>query len=162
MSIKPTITIKSNARDKTGKLIKGVNRAAEKTANAALKEIAERVVEDMKVYPDKLPNQKYVRTFTLKNSWKISGAKNRYQISNSARQRIGKKKPHWGKRYATYVVGNAKGKEQAQIHQGRWRVFYDVVKSYMEAFRFHFDDKIKSYLGAEGIKSASWHTKKRK
>ena len=67
-------------------------------------------------YPPTLPNQKYIRTGTLKRSFgykKISRA--RYNITNTAQQR--------GRFYPQYVIGT----KQAKIHQGRWWLMRDVA-----------------------------------
>ena len=67
-------------------------------------------------YPPKRPQQRYVRTGRLANSWhaKRQGATG-VVIANSARGRR-------GRLYARYVVGDDKGKRQAWMHRGRWPV----------------------------------------
>ncbi len=62
-------------------------------------------------YPPELPEQKYVRTFNLKNSWDAEPQGfGRYEIINTARN------PKTGDLYAGWVVGV----DQAAIHKGRW------------------------------------------
>ena len=67
-------------------------------------------------YPPKRPNQRYVRTGRLANSWKVvKQGTAQYQITNSAANR--------GRLYAGYVVGL----NQAWMHKGRWWIARDIV-----------------------------------
>lgn len=59
-------------------------------------------------YPPRRPQQTYVRTGKLANSWGVrKRSKARYTITNSAA-------------YSSYVVGDAQGRNQAWMHAGRW------------------------------------------
>ena len=73
-------------------------------------------------YPAKLPDQKYVRTGRLANSWKVQGQgpPARYEVINTARN------PKSGRLYAGWVVGV----NQAPIHKGRWWIAVEVVKEH--------------------------------
>jgi hypothetical protein len=74
-------------------------------------------------YPPRLPGQKYVRTFTLANSWRYDKlGPGRWLISNAATER--------GKQYASYVVGEET--DQADIHRGRWWVGREKVESHVK------------------------------
>jgi|WetSurSiteA1Bulk_404760.scaffolds.fasta_scaffold35497_2 hypothetical protein len=80
------------------------------------------IVRRVKIYPPPRPNQKYIRTFNLRDSWEILHYQERgYRIRNAAR------KPGGGY-YPTYVVGDSYGKRQAWMHVGRWFVARDVVE----------------------------------
>jgi len=64
-------------------------------------------------YPAKRPNQKYVRTGRLANSWQATKrADSQWSIKNTAP-------------YSGYVVGK---KDQAWMHKNRWWVFEDEMK----------------------------------
>ena len=78
-----------------------------------------RITREMEGYPAELPMQTYRRTGRLGASWKVQSLEDGYSISNYAAKK--------GRRYANYVVGNAYGTGQAQIHEGRWPLFRDVV-----------------------------------
>lgn len=77
----------------------------------------------LKIYPPKLPRQRYQRTGRLGRSWVITPAgRGKWTLSNNARS---PRPPR--KRYAQWVVGNAKGEQQARIHRGRWPIARRVV-----------------------------------
>ena len=147
------ISIKSNARDKLGKLVKSVSAKVEKETKALLKETSEEIVRIMKKYPPKRPNQKYVRTNTLKNSWKIVSKPKKLsartsnlsiQIKSDARQK--------GRSYTKYVVGDEKGNWQNQkYHAGRWKLFVVVVAAQMKKLRKKVTEKIKLKIGRKSV-----------
>lgn len=148
------LTIKSNARNKAGKLLSGIQKKIEDEANKELKATSEAIVKAMKKYPPKRPKQKYVRTFTLRNSWKVvkvekgfSGKRVKtlgYTVSSDAKQK--------GRRYTKYVVGDAKGNWQNQTyHAGRWQLFKDVVDDQMKKLRKKVVEKIKLTIGRRNI-----------
>lgn len=59
-------------------------------------------------YPAELPNQRYRRTYGLASGWRNSRVR-------QGRWRIWNTQP-----YASDVVGDASGANQAPIHRGRW------------------------------------------
>jgi hypothetical protein len=67
-------------------------------------------------YPRERPKQKYVRTYTLRNSWEV-------RATNSQWDRVNITNPT---PYAGYVVGD---NDQAWMHAGRWRT---VTKNMMD------------------------------
>lgn len=147
------ITIRSNARDKLGKLVSGVKAKAEKEAKAQLDATAEKIVELMKKYPAKLPKQKYVRTYTLRNSWQIVKVTKKlsprtsnlgFQIKSDAVQK--------GRHYTKYVVGDSQGNWQNQTyHAGRWKLFIDVVGDQMAKLRKKVVEGIKLKIGRKKV-----------
>lgn len=75
-----------------------------------------RVHKAAQVYPPPLPKQKYIRTYKLRHSWRMSGVtvsadevRGSVYSDGSARSRYGE--------YAPYVMDAAR---QAFIHRGRW------------------------------------------
>jgi len=77
-------------------------------------------------YPPKRPNQKYIRTGRLANSWNVKKDKpGQVSIQNSARG-------DRGQFYGPYVVGDADGADsQAWMHEGRWWLAADVIGDFM-------------------------------
>lgn len=66
-------------------------------------------------YPPKRPNQKYIRTGKLANSWAAARTNTGATIWNKAG-------------YSRYVVGDTKGGGQAWMHENRWwRARQDVI-----------------------------------
>jgi hypothetical protein len=64
-------------------------------------------------YPPRKAMSSYVRTFRLKRSWKKRRiGPSHLMIRNAARFK--------GVTYSSYVVANAQGLGQADVHRGRW------------------------------------------
>lgn len=142
----PGVKLKSRVtaatRTKLGKYVKGVNKAIEKLTLEALDEATDGVIKTMQKYPKKLPKQKYVRTFVLKRSWKktkTNTTRKGFIISNNAARK--------GRKYARYVVGDAKGNWQNQkYHKGRWKLFKDVLEKAVLKLKKRISDKIKIFI----------------
>ena len=105
--------------------LRGYNRVANKFRHIASKgadglddEAADFAKEQRrklkaKPYPAKRPNQKYIRTGRLANSWRAEKrAAAQWTISNSAS-------------YAFWVVSR---KGQAKVHRNRWWIFEDEME----------------------------------
>ena len=92
-------------------------------AQEELNKFGEMAVQKLaaETYPAQLPNQKYVRTFLLRNrfQWKARPLQKagRILLSNTAPRR-------------RFAIGK---KSQARIHQGRWWTMQDKVTSYTSA-----------------------------
>lgn len=140
LQLKSSVT--TATRNKLGRYVKGVNTAIEKLMLESLDEASDGVIKTMQRYPKKLPNQKYVRTFVLKNSWKKtkSGTTRKgFVITNNAARK--------GKKYARYVVGDAKGNWQNQkYHKGRWKLFKDVLEKAVLKLKKTINEKIKVFI----------------
>ena len=70
----------------------------------------------LKWYPRERPNQKYIRTYNLRNSWYLVETN-----SDWSRTKIGNTAP-----YSPWVVGDG---TQAWMHVGRWR---ETTKNMMD------------------------------
>lgn len=109
---------------------------------ALQRKIADDAVTKLKVYPPELQNQHYVRTFRLQHSWRIIGPRFSpssgvtTSVVNSAIDRN-------GRRYASLV----QGKDQKQIHMGRWL----RVDEAMQHDRLAYRAGIKAVLVANGL-----------
>lgn len=69
-----------------------------------------------KPYPPTRPNQRYIRTYRLKNSWRLETPQRlTRKITNTAAQR--------GRFYSGFVVST----RQAHVHQGRWWQAVEVI-----------------------------------
>lgn len=74
-----------------------------------------------RAYPPMRPRQTYVRTGQLANRWRVEKkGPSRHAIMNDARG------PR-GQLYATYVVGDGRGENQAWMHKNRWWIARDVI-----------------------------------
>lgn len=85
---------------------------------------ANELIEELRDYPSPLPNQRYVRTFALREHWKIQPGDPRILPSGVICRIINDVQDDRGRYYATYV----QGPWQVAIHQGRWlNVDDDIV-----------------------------------
>lgn len=92
----------------------GLSKTADETVVDTLRD----VVDIMQAYPPERPNQKYIRTYTFRDAWNVTQLPDAFEIENFAEQN--------GIVYAGWVVGNARGNMQADVHAGRWKVFKEV------------------------------------
>ena len=77
---------------------------------------SQEIVKRMKIYPPTRFGQTYVRTYRLRDGWRIIR-----KTEGFAGYTIQNRTP-----YTKYVVGNAAGLEQAWMHRGRWPIFRSV------------------------------------
>jgi hypothetical protein len=108
---------------KTGLRFQRVLAQRAAIAQEELNKFGETAVQKLaaEAYPAQLPNQKYVRTFLLRNrfQWKARPLQKsgRILLSNTAPNR-------------RFAIGK---KSQARIHQGRWWTMQDKVQGYTPA-----------------------------
>lgn len=81
---------------------------------------AQRIAKRLRIYPPERPDQKYIRTNTLKDSVEITPLSNGYEIS------VKPVSPK-GVEYGDYVLGDADGNGQAWMHEGIWTPFANVA-----------------------------------
>ena len=101
----------------------------------------------LKVYPPKLPNQRYIRTGWLGRSWRIASARaaGAWTLANNARQ------PRATASYSKWVVGNARGAQQAGIHRNRWKIARVVVERERERAINRFRQIVRGVARREGL-----------
>lgn len=102
----------------------------------------QRVRTRARIYPPERPLQKYVRTFRLRDNWKISKAstaENGYTISNTTP-------------YTKYVMGSAYGTEQAWMHVGRWTPTRDIMEEELALLPAEIVSEINMVARREGLK----------
>ena len=120
----PTITV---SPQKGAELIKMSKQNLEngmlKIGRLQIYRMFQAIAKKARVYPDELPNQKYVRTGALSDSVQINYDKNTqsYSISVNPRETRTKRR----RKYGRYVKGDTFGQGQARIHQGRWTTLRD-------------------------------------
>lgn len=99
-----TVTIRG--ADELRAKLQAAGKAIPPTFGAAMKDATALLRKEARVYPPKLPNQKYVRTFRLRRGWKVTRA-----------EAEGGEIANVDVPYNIYVQG---AKTQATIHRGRW------------------------------------------
>lgn len=87
------------------------------------------VTKQAKIYPPRLPNQKYIRTYKLKRGW-------RSEKVTPTRGVVGNR----GVPYAQYVQDS---KRQAAIHAGRWNTEQDIAAQSEKRVNKIFNDIVK-------------------
>jgi len=115
----PQISVKVTNGDLVRKGLESLRSDIPKIAKSRMFKHMENIVRKMKIYPPKPAGSRYVRTFTLRNSWQIRQKDNGYTISADPVQR--------GRRYGKYVVGDAYGEQQAS-QNSHWQLFRNVVE----------------------------------
>lgn len=130
-------------------LVNDFPRIAFETGDESFKVIREPLLDTLRFYPPKLPNQRYVRTFKLRRGWKAFIQRidsNRFAIvvSNDTD-------------YTSFVVGTLAQTEsvaasfQSAIHQGRWRLATTTVEEQFNEFLRVYDKKLSEKLSNLGI-----------
>ena len=82
--------------------------------------------EEARFYPPELPDQQYIRTgkrYAATKLVKVERAK--YRIESTPRYR-------YGQTGNPYIIGDARGRGQARIHEGRWNLLADVMARAVE------------------------------
>lgn len=134
------ITLKVEGSDVLVSKFKEATLAIENLPKKEIKEEMTAALEAARTYPDELPNQGYVRTFTYYRSFKLTPAGKGYTLSSNAQQK--------GRYYTRYVGGMADGSGQARIHIGRWpRIKYEVSAA-VERIRLRAEQKFRDILGS--------------
>lgn len=85
----------------------------------------EQAAEEARTYPAELPGQRYVRTGARYAATRVeAGANNQYSKSYTV---VSDPKYAGGRSADPYVLGDARGRGQAAIHRGRWKLLYVAV-----------------------------------
>jgi hypothetical protein len=113
---------------------------------AAIPQIGRKVIYDkmnviavsMRKYPPQRARSRYIRTYRLRDSVTVLRLNNGYAIEIDPVQR--------GRHYGKYVIGNARGDEQAWMHVGRWHLFANVVEHHLR----RLPDDIERFLRQSG------------
>ena len=72
-----------------------------------------------KPYPPELPFQRYERTYELRRQWVVRRwGRSAHYIRNR-------------QTYASYVVGDSDGLDQAEVHQHRWWIAVDEIDAHL-------------------------------
>jgi len=102
------------------------------------------VIRRMKVYPPPPAGSRYVRTYRLRNAWKIEPKENGYAVSADP---VSPK----GRPYGRYVVGFARGDGQAWMHKGRWNLLRDVMEDEVKKLPNEIEKNISMVARAKGL-----------
>lgn len=136
------ITIKVNGYDRVANNMRRLATELDRELDKDVRAWAQDTRGDLKSepYPPKRPNQRYVRTGRLANSWGVRKAgPSRYEIHNSAQ-------------YAHYVVGTHLGNTpdagQAWMHVGRWWLARDIVQARAPELTRRISAKIRKLAGS--------------
>lgn len=123
-------------------------KIALETGQEVFKVQREPLLDTLRFYPPELPNQKYVRTYTLRRGWKayiqvINPNSYAVVVSNDTD-------------YTSFVVGSLAIAEsvaasfQADIHRGRWELATKTVGAAFAEFLKGYDQRIAQKLAKFG------------
>jgi hypothetical protein len=104
---------------------------------------AQAIVKQMKIYPPAPSGSRYVRTYRLRDSWKINRSITGYTVSGNPIAR--------GRAYGRYVVGDFAGGGQAWMHVGRWLLFRDVAEHEVSLLPPMVEEKIRFQVKQAGL-----------
>jgi len=120
-------------------------REVEAASDAVGREIQPQFEADMTFYPARLPNQRYVRTFRLRDESSVSYRATEQGLFFDAQS---------GAPYDRYVRGtfNQRSRREAtrdiaRVHQGRWVPLWDITQFWQEAAKELLIDRIKQQYG---------------
>lgn len=122
-------------------LVSKLQEASLAIENLPKKEIKEEMTAamvDARTYPEERHNQHYVRTYTYFRSFKLEPVGKGYKLVSNAQQK--------GRRYTTYVGGDAAGQGQARMHALRWPVIREAVSAAAERIRQRAEEKFRKIL----------------
>jgi hypothetical protein len=115
-------------------------RLVSDAAERAFHRILAPLLDELRYYPAQRPNQKYDRTYTLRDGWNVAfrRAATGFEVivSNATF-------------YAKFVVGSlaqaraAAASFQAWMHKGRWPLAFETVLFWFEAFKEELKNEIR-------------------
>lgn len=149
--------IKITARTNT-QVLEDFNAFAD-SFDALAADIGERVfnqihddfLDELHYYPAPRPNQRYKRTFRLRDGWEVAYQRNTGGFLVTVTN---------GVPYAKFVVGSlaqaraAAASFQAWMHKGRWPLAAETVAFWLEAFEDEFKTAFNQELAAFGTTSS--------
>lgn len=87
---------------------------------------------------------RYQRTGNFGGHWVITEADHGYKLANTATRK--------GRAYGHYVVGDAYGRGQAWMHEGRWQLLRDVVDEETQKLPAEVERLVNLVARREGLK----------
>jgi hypothetical protein len=104
---------------------------------------AQAIVKQMKIYPPVPTGSRYVRTYKLRDSWKVNRSITGYTVSGNPTSK--------GHAYGRYVVGDFAGGGQAWMHVGRWLLFRDVAEHEVSLLPPLVEERVGMKVRQEGL-----------
>lgn len=144
----PQITISVKNAKLVQKGLSNIRAEIPRISANTIKKVAEKIVKRMRDYPPERPGQKYVRTFRLRDSFKISSTSTGFTVkANPTSPR--------GKKYGRYVIGTFDGGigngGQAWMHVGRWLLFRDVAEYEVSLLPPAVEEHIRMKIKQQGL-----------
>lgn len=139
----PQITIQVRNAELVGKGLANIRAEIPRISENTIKKAGESIIREMRKYPPERAGQRYVRTYKLRDSWKLSRSATGYTITGDPVNK--------GRSYGRYVVGDAAGGGQAWMHVGRWLLFRDVVDYGVTKLPDLVEEHIKIKARSEGL-----------
>jgi hypothetical protein len=144
INTKPIDDLAEFARDFEG-IVYGL---AEQSYNT----MADDLLDELQYYPAPPANSTYIRTFALRNGWKIHLQRTSEGVAVIIENPVG---------HTVYVVGSlakalsAARSFQARVHAGRWPLASETVSFWFEAWKEDFDARFAQELGKFGTSTVT-------
>lgn len=139
----PRISIRVVGAELVAKNMQDLSREIPRISKDHIKKLGKRVIDQMKKYPPQRAGSTYVRTYRLRDSWKVVENTKGIQIRADASRN--------GRKYDEYVVGGPEGEGQAWMHVGNWLLFRDVVDYEMTKLPNAVESQIRLYARSKGL-----------
>lgn len=148
--IRTTLSINTKPLDDLIEFADDFARMASEIGEEAYRSIEDDLIDELRYYPPPRPNQKYQRTYRLRDGWRVSFDR----ASDGFAIVIGNPTP-----YTKYVVGSlAQARAtaaafQAWMHKGRWVLAADTVEFWLEEFLSEYRERFTNELSQFGSSS---------
>lgn len=148
--IRTTLTTNTQVLDDLSAFMDDFNRMAADIGEAVYGEMQADFLDELQYYPPPRPNQKYVRTYTLRDGWTLQFRRG----SRGFDVLVGNRTP-----YTKFVVGSlaqaraAAASFQAWMHKGRWPLAIETVEFWLEDFKQEYRERFKRELEPFGSTS---------
>lgn len=139
----PSLTIRVVNAKLVQKNLQDLHAEIPRISQDHITKAADRIVKQMRRYPPARPGSKYIRTYRLRDSWKVVKSSKGATIKGDPINR--------GTHYGTFVVGDAEGEGQAWMHVGTWLLFRDVADYEMTRLPDAVERSIRFYAQSKGL-----------
>jgi hypothetical protein len=139
----PQITIQVRNAELVAKGLANIRAEIPKISERTIEKAANAIVKKMRIYPAQPAGSRYVRTYKLRDSWKVKRASSGFTVSGDPTSK--------GRRYGRYVVGDFAGAGQAWMHVGRWLLFRDVAEYEVSKLPPMVEDHIRMKVRSENL-----------
>ena len=139
----PQISISVKNAQLVAKGLQDLSAEIPKISKDNIEKVFKRVVKQVQNYPPPRSGSRYIRTYTLRNSPRMTPTQSGFRLQINPIQR--------GRAYGRYVIGDARGGGQATVHIGRWLLLRDIVDFEMTKLPDTVYNHIRQFAKIKGL-----------